>query len=226
MASANHGPDPFVEVPIRERFEDFSNDTATVADLRRLYRTPDDVDLVVGVQLDEEMFPGTTVPKSALIISLFSLFGMGNSDRFSVGFSMMRCLLVDKPWDCQPSNALEELLWSPRDVPGFPNFRFYDTFWLTELDLQAHGANLLWRLVTENTEIKCLQHSPLFPADRNTNPILCMLPKRSGIVEFCVNLPGTALSIVEVGRALFKQHEAAVYSAIALLAVAYWRLRR
>ena len=67
---------------IRTRFEEFSQNPNVVADLRRLYKSPDDVDFVVGVQLDEEYFPGTTVPKSALIVSLFSLFGMGNSDRF------------------------------------------------------------------------------------------------------------------------------------------------
>ena len=71
--------DPAVRVPIRRRWDDFSTDPEVVANLRRLYNRPDDVDLCVGVQLDEEMFPGTTVPKSALIISLFSLFGMGNS---------------------------------------------------------------------------------------------------------------------------------------------------
>src|ERR1700760_4245768 len=96
---------PKVIVPIRKRFEDFTSDPEAIMHLKTLYQTPDDVDLVVGVQLEEEMFPGTTVPKSALITSLFSLFGMGNSDRFSVGFAVMRCLLVDRPWDCHPSNA-------------------------------------------------------------------------------------------------------------------------
>jgi peroxidase len=112
----------------------------------------DDVDLVVGVQLEEDMFPGTTFPVSALIISLFSLFGMGNSDRFSIGFAMMRCLLVDKPWDCHPSDALEDLLWKPAPRRGFLIFRFYDTFWTTELYFQAHGTNLLWRLITQTVK--------------------------------------------------------------------------
>ena len=171
-----------------------------VANLKRLYKSPDDVDLVVGIQLEEEMFPGTTVPKSALIISLFSLFGMGNSDRFSVGFAMMRCLLVDKPWDCRPSNALEDLLWAPKEVEGFPNFRFFNTFWMTELDLPAHGTNLLWRLITENSEIKCVQHSPLFPADPITNPVLCALPKSQPDIK------ELALTGVQVVLALIRQH--------------------
>ena len=170
-----------------------------VANLRRLYKTPDEVDFVVGVQLDEEYFPGTTVPKSALIVSLFSLFGMGNSDRFSVGFAMMRCLLVDKPWDCHPSNALEDLIWARKDVKGYPDFRFYDTFWLTELDFQAHGTNLLWRLITENSEIKCVQQQPLFPVS-DDNPILCSLPKTKQDYKYL------GLTVAELLLALIKQH--------------------
>jgi cytochrome P450 len=192
--------DPHVVVPIRKTFEDFSSDPKMVANLKRLYKSPDHVDLVVGVQLEEEMFPGTTVPKSALIISLFSLFGMGNSDRFSVGFAMMRCLLVDKPWDCHPTNALEELIWAPKKVDGFPNFRFYDTFWLTEMDFQAHGTNLLWRLITENSEIKCVQHSPLFPADPVTNPVLCSLPKEKPDPKVL------GVTVLEVAISLYKKH--------------------
>ncbi|KAF5710387.1 hypothetical protein FGLOB1_5501 [Fusarium globosum] len=165
--------DPKVAVPIRDTWDKFSTDPEVIQNLKTLYKHPDDVDLVVGCQLDEEWFPGTTVPKSALIISLFSLFGMGNSDRFSIGFAMMRCLLVDRPWDCHPSNALEDLIWERKSVPGFPNFRFYSDFWVKELDLPAHGTNLLWRLITENSEINCVQRSPLFPPDKDTNPILC-----------------------------------------------------
>ncbi|CVL08573.1 uncharacterized protein FPRN_13175 [Fusarium proliferatum] len=165
--------DPEVAVPIRDTWDKFSTDPEVIQNLKTLYKHPDDVDLVVGCQLDEEWFPGTTVPKSALIISLFSLFGMGNSDRFSIGFAMMRCLLVDRPWNCHPSNALEDLIWERKSVPGFPNFRFYSDFWVKELDLPAHGTNLLWRLITENSEINCVQRSPLFPPDKDTNPILC-----------------------------------------------------
>ncbi|PNY19822.1 Uncharacterized protein TCAP_07465, partial [Tolypocladium capitatum] len=200
--------DPAVPVPVRDTFEKFSSDPEMIANLKRLYKTPDDVDLVVGVQLDEEYFPGTTVPKSALIISLFSLFGMGNSDRFSIGFSMMRCLLVDKPWDCHPSNALEELLWEPKNVSGFPDFRFYNTFWLTELDIQAHGTNLLWRLITENSEIKCVQKSPLFPADPVKNPVLCALPKAAP------DVPELVLTGAEVVVSLVKQDRSRLIAAV------------
>ena len=209
--------DPAVHVPIRDTWEKFSSDPEMVANLKRLYKTPDDVDLVVGVQLDEEYFPGTTVPKSALIISLFSLFGMGNSDRFWIGFSMMRCLLVDKPWDCHPTNALEELLWKPHNVSGFPNFRFYDTFWLTELDIQSHGMNLLWRLVTENSEIQCVQKSPLFPADPVTNPILCALPKTQA------NIPELMLTGAEVITYLAKQNKIITVLIAGIAAVVIFR---
>lgn len=204
--------DPMVEVPIRNRFEDFSSDPEMIGHLKKLYKTPDDVDLVVGIQLDEEMFPGTTVPKSALIISLFSLFGMGNSDRFSIGFAMMRCLLVDKPWDCHPSNALEELLWKPVNKENLPNFRIYDEFWLTELDLQAHGTNLLWRLITENSEIKCVQHHPLFPTDPETNPVLCALPKQG------LDVKNLSLTGVELVLALVRQHKVELIAGAAALA--------
>ena len=205
---------------IRKTFEDFSRDPKVVADLRRLYKTPDDVDFVVGVQLDAEYFPGTTVPKSALIVSLFSLFGMGNSDRFSIGFAMMRCLLVDKPWDCHPSNGLEELVWARQDVEGLPDFRFYDKFWLTELDLQAHGTNLLWRLITENTEIKCVQQQPLFPADPDTNPILCALPKEKPNYKFI------GLTAVQLVLFFVKKHYVTLIVILvvaAVMAVLSWR---
>ena len=207
--------DPVVSVPIRERFEDFSSDNETVAKLKDLYIRPDDVDLVVGVQLDEEYFPGTTMPKSALIISLFSLFGMGNSDRFAIGFAITRCLLVNKPWDCKPSNALENLLWAPRPTVTHPNARWLDPFWLTELDVQAHGSNLLWRLITENTEINCLQERPLFPADPTTNPVLCSLPeaKHFSIVKTAL------LTGLETLLVVFSQHKSLSNSTLILILI-------
>lgn len=192
---------PKVAVPIRKKFEDFTSDQVALKHLKSLYNSPDEVDLVVGVQLDEEMFPGTTVPKSALIISLFSLFGMGNSDRFSVGFAVMRCFLVDKPWNCHPSNALEAILWAPSPTQEYLNFRMLDPFWIAELDFPAHGTNLLWRLITENTNIQCLQRDPLFPYDAETNQILCQQPRES----FLYNVNILFLSITQIGIALVRQ---------------------
>jgi peroxidase len=215
FSETNITTDPMVVVPVRKTFEDFSSDPEAVANLKRLYKTVDDVDLVVGVQLEENMFPGTTIPSSSLIISLFSLFGMGNSDRFSIGFAMMRCFLVDKPWDCHPSNALEDLLWKPEPKPDFPDYRFYDTFWMTELDFQAHGTNLLWRIVTENSEIKCLQQHPLFPMDPKTNPILCSLPVQG--LDYGV----LVLTGVEVARSFILQHKTDIIVLLITLALIY-----
>lgn len=207
---------PKVQVPIRERFEDFSSDPKMVAELKRLYKNPDEVDLVVGCQLDETMFPHATIPTSSLIISLFSLISMGNSDRFSIGFAAMRCLLVDKPWDCHPSNALEDLLWKPVEHEGFPNARFYDDYWMTELDFQAHGQNLLWRLVTENSEIDCLQKNPLFPLHEKTNPLLCALPQ-SGVDIMLLLSTG-----VEVTLSLIQIHYVEIIATIAAVIITVW----
>jgi cytochrome P450 len=199
---ANGVPKPELLVKVRKRFEDFSSDPKMVAELKRLYKTPDDVDLVVGVQLEEELFPGTTMPISALIPSLFSLFGVGNSDRFSPGFAVMRCLLVDKPWDCHPSNALEDLIWESRATEAFPNKRWFSEFWMKELDFQAHGTNLLWRLITENSGAKCIQKNPLFPFDPEKNPVLCDLPDESTNKPLYIGI-GSALAVVLGGAFLW-----------------------
>ncbi len=214
---------PHVAVPIRARFEDFTSDPAALASLRRLYATPDDVDLVVGCQLDETLFPHTSVPTSSLIVSLFNLISMGNADRFSVGYAATRCLLVDTPWDCHPSNALEALLWkrvSDADIDldadgheDLEDVRFYDDFWMAELDFQAHGQNLLWRLVTENTDIHCLQQHPLFPADPVTNPILCVAAPPT------IAWSALSATAVEVSRTLLLQHGATLAAAAATAAL-------
>ncbi|CCL99225.1 uncharacterized protein FIBRA_01240 [Fibroporia radiculosa] len=218
---AYNSHDPAVVIPIRKRFEDFSSDPEAVANLKRLYKHPDDVDLVVGCQLEETMFPGTTVPSSALIISLFSLFGLGNSDRFSVGYAMMRCMIVDAPWDCTPTNALEELIWKPRPIEGFPRARWLNMFWLSELDLQAHGTNLLWRLIAENSEIDCLQKNPLFPYNPETNPVLCSLTPKTNWIE-------TALTGLEVVIVLVKEHRKELLTALSAIPIFFliWALRR
>ncbi|CAK7199907.1 hypothetical protein SEUCBS139899_002594 [Sporothrix eucalyptigena] len=210
---------PHVPVPIRQRFEDFTTNPEHLAALKKLYKSPDEVDLVVGCQLDETMFPSTSVPKSSLIVSLFNLISMGNADRFSVGYAAMRCWLVDKPWDCHPSNALEDLLWKPVEKEGFPNFRFYDDFWMEELDFQAHGQNLLWRLVTENTDIDCLQQHPLFPADPKTNPILCVQPPTK------VNWAVIGSTATEVTLALVKAHYVAIIATTLALAATIVAIR-
>jgi hypothetical protein len=109
-------PKPSLTVKIRKTFEDFSSDPTMVAALKKLYKTPDDVDLVVGRFLpglfgdeptssfvlmyfrsatvrrrirkgqfiqtlihlfhsEEELFPGTTMPVSILVQTIFDLGG-------------------------------------------------------------------------------------------------------------------------------------------------------
>jgi hypothetical protein len=217
--TAYNAQDPAIPVRIRASFSDFSSNPTTVSHLRRLYSSPDEVDLVVGVQLDEDLFPGTTIPLSAAITSLFSLFASGNSDRFGVGYAAMRCFLVDRPWDCTPSNALEELLWKSSPREGFPNFRWYDADWVAELDLQAHGANLLWRLVAENTDVGCLQRRPLFPFDEETNPVVCRLEEEG------VDVLGLATTGAQVVVSLVREHVKKVGGCV-LAGVVGWVWRR
>jgi peroxidase len=47
---------------------------------------------------------------------------------------MMKCMLVQSPFNCTPSNALEELVWKPAPHMG-KNARWFDKYWLTELNL-------------------------------------------------------------------------------------------
>jgi peroxidase len=44
-------PEPSVKVKIRETFEEFTSDPNALSALKRLYKSPDEVDLVVGIQL-------------------------------------------------------------------------------------------------------------------------------------------------------------------------------
>ncbi len=79
------------------------------------------------------------------------------------------------------------------------------------MDFQAHGTNLLWRLITENSEIKCVQHSPLFPADPEKNPILCSLAKQK------LNFIELALTALQVIRALILEHKTQVIALAATI---------
>jgi len=152
--------------------------------LKNLYQHPDEVDLIVGLQLDEEFFPGTTVPRGFLIASLYSLFGIGSSDRFSVAYSSTLCLLTGKPWDCTPLNPVDEMLWKPFYLPFFPRARWGNSKWFDELDLSNKGVYGVWNLITKNSNIKCLQLDPLFPANEKTNPVVCKLPQPGGYSSY------------------------------------------
>jgi len=169
-----------VPVKIREKFEDFTSNPTFVKELKRLYKHPDDVgecvlffalfvfflgsltlslslaDFSVGIQLDEEYYTGTSVPRSALITSLFSLFGVGTADRFCVAYSVTACLLAGKPWDCTPLSPVDEILWEPYPNPIFPRAR-WGSAWFDELDITNGGMYGVWSLITKNSEVKCLQ---------------------------------------------------------------------
>jgi peroxidase len=161
----------------RTTFAEFTSNPEYVKILESLYNHPDEVDLTVGQYLDEQLYPGTTVPRSQLITSLFSLFALGVSDRFSPGYSSVKCLPIvgtQTPFTCTPSNALEYLLWTPSSFAGI-KYHWFDAFWYQELNIHDYGTSALWRLITENSDVKCLQRDPLFPADPVTNPVVCSL---------------------------------------------------
>lgn len=79
---------------------------------------------------------------------------------------------------------------------------------MTELDFQAHGKNLLWRLITENSEFKCVQRDPLFPVDDETNPVLCSLPKQGVDIKLILSTG------VEVILALLKMNSGKIVATL------------
>jgi len=168
------------KVSPRHTFEEFSSDPEKVQILKELYANPDEVDLTVGQYLDEDFFPGTSVPRSQLITSLFSLFRTGISDRFSPGYSVLKCLIVETPWDCHPANALEELFWQPAPSLKSKDGRWLSKFWIEELNLNDNGFSALWRLIHDNSNVKCVQKNPMFPVGYKLpigqiNDVVCKL---------------------------------------------------
>jgi len=162
------------KVPIkpRNKFEDFTTNPEFVEELKRLYSTPDDVDLLVGQELDEEFWPNTHIPKSMLIINFYTLFKASVTDRFTLNYNLFWCFLVDKPWNCKTNNALQDLLWKPIPWLG-KNAKWLDEFWWNEFDISNQGLNLFRQMITKNTEVKCLQKNPFFLPNDQTNPIIC-----------------------------------------------------
>jgi len=133
---------------------------------------------MVGLELDEEVYPSTHMPRSMLIVNFYTLSLLTAQDRFSLQYAIFHCLARGRPWDCKPTSILDELLWEPVKYPApfdkwFPDARWWNDFWWTELDLSNTGNNLLHNLVIQNTNIKCLQKNPFFSPNSNTNPIVC-----------------------------------------------------
>jgi hypothetical protein len=127
------------QVKPRKTFEEFTTNPEYLKALKELYSHPDEVDLTVGQYLDETLFPGTTVPRSQLITSLFSLFALGVSDRFSPGYSLFKCLPLvgtQNPFTCTPANAVEYLIWKPVTFFGV-KVHVPDLFWFKELSFDG-----------------------------------------------------------------------------------------
>ena len=64
-----------------ETFEDFSDDPQVVADLRRIYRSPEDVDLMVGLYT-EKLPPGFAISDTAFRVFILMASRRLKSDRF------------------------------------------------------------------------------------------------------------------------------------------------
>eukprot|EP00027_Filamoeba_sp_ATCC50430_P019347 CAMPEP_0168540840 /NCGR_PEP_ID=MMETSP0413-20121227/493_1 /TAXON_ID=136452 /ORGANISM="Filamoeba nolandi, Strain NC-AS-23-1" /LENGTH=1161 /DNA_ID=CAMNT_0008570605 /DNA_START=45 /DNA_END=3530 /DNA_ORIENTATION=- len=163
------------KVPIRipEKFEDFSNNTHFVAELKRLYKSVEDVDLTVGQELDETWWPHVHVPRNMLVISFFTLFKGSISDRFAPNYNMFWCIIVGKPWNCKTNNALQDLLWQPAPTKLFPHARKPSKFWFDEINTFGQGKEVLHQMIVKNTNIKCLQKNVFFLPDPVTNPVVC-----------------------------------------------------
>lgn len=167
-----------VPCPPKKTFEEFTSDPYFVKELKRLYKTPDDVDLSVGMELDELKWPSTHVPRSMLLTAFFTLSLLASQDRFALQYTLAHCFVEGRPWDCHPTNILQELLWEPVQLPApfdkwFPNARWISKFWWDELDISNTGNNLFHRLVVENTPVRCIQKNPFLAANFETNPVVC-----------------------------------------------------
>jgi len=171
-----------LQVDIRSSFADFTSNKDLQVKLAQMYENPDQVDLVVGLQLDEERFPGMQIPKSFVIVSLLSLFSLGISDRHGPLVNLMYCIVAPNYIDnCKATNVLQDILWEKKPLFGFPNRRRWNTAWLDEIDYQFQGNLALWRLVTKNSGVTCLQMNPLYvinevnggSVDTPYNPIVC-----------------------------------------------------
>jgi len=162
-------------IKVRKTFEEFTSNPEWQQALKRLYQTPDDVDLTVGQEIDEEWWPHTQIPRSMLAINFFTLFKGSIVDRFSINYQLVHCLVEQKIWDCKPTNVLQELIW--KKISKDSSLRKPDPFWLKEFDVVGQGNNLMWNIVTQNTDIKCLQKNVFFLPNPETNPIVCVDPR-------------------------------------------------
>ncbi|OLL23961.1 Peroxinectin A [Neolecta irregularis DAH-3] len=84
---------PVYPIQPRETFEDFSSDPEIVRQLKSLYKSPEDVDLTVGIGLHGDRFPGNDfLPDSGLVIGFLNLFRVKYSDRFHPSYALVSSL--------------------------------------------------------------------------------------------------------------------------------------
>jgi hypothetical protein len=157
----------------KKKWSDFTSNPWLQKELARLYKSPDDVDITVAQELDEEVWPHTSIPLSMMIINFFTLFKGSTLDRFAVNYNIFYCFVEGTPFHCETNNALQDLIWEPHFDPVlFPKGKWFSKFWWDEFDIAGQGVNLLRNMVIQNTDIKCLQLNPLFTVSER-NPVLC-----------------------------------------------------
>jgi len=58
--------------------------------------------------------------------------------------------------------------------------RWLSKFWIEELNLNDNGFSALWRLIHDNSNVKCVQKNPMFPVGYKLpigqiNDVVCKL---------------------------------------------------
>jgi peroxidase len=161
----------------KKTWADFTSNKFFQQELARLYKSPNEVDITVAQELDEQVWPHTSIPLSMMIINFFTLFKGSISDRFAVNYNIFHCFIEGTPLSCKTNNGLQDLIWEPHFNPVlFPNGKWFNKFWWSELDVEGQGSNILRNMIVQNTDIECMQANPLFTISES-NPVLCNGPR-------------------------------------------------
>lgn len=170
----------YTKPKIRKNFSDFCGPSVDeqylCSLLPELYPGgPDTVDLIVGQTLDPLWWPGTYVPMTAVATSLFTVAVTVFQDRFGPGWLASNCVVDQWVTNCTPTNVVQELFW--REVtttaPHWMMTRNMDVFWFDEFDM-AHGSDrMLWKLIVQNTNLKCLQYDVFYAVNDTNNKVEC-----------------------------------------------------
>ncbi|OLL25457.1 Ent-kaurene oxidase [Neolecta irregularis DAH-3] len=113
------------------------------------------------------------------------------------------------------------MIWEASPLESFPNARWFSDFWMKELDFPAHGTNLLWRIITENSGVKCLQKNPLFPVSEN-NPVVCALDTNKSMADRILHV---ATMPVRVAKNVIHYNTTEALIAIISVFVLLWIIR-